>query len=102
MASDSRESVLPSNGLPEYTNGSDPGSQHLNNGYTIDDELVTTGDDPIAICGFSMMLPQGASTPQKFWDMLIEKRCASTEFPVDRLNATGFQRKVQSANTVRK
>lgn len=90
MALDSHASVRPYD------------EQYQDNGDTIAQDLLASNDDPIAICGFSMMLPQGASSPQKFWDMMMEKRCATTEFPSDRLNINGFQRKSQSGNTVRK
>ncbi|XDG08296.1 hypothetical protein ABKA04_007911 [Annulohypoxylon sp. FPYF3050] len=89
MASDSHASII-----RPYD------EQYQDNGDTIAQDLLAASDDPIAICGFSMMLPQGASSPQKFWDMMMEKRCATTEIPSDRLNINGFQRKSQSGNTV--
>ncbi|KAH9984908.1 ketoacyl-synt-domain-containing protein [Xylariaceae sp. FL0662B] len=100
MASSGREATRPCDGLLRCISTGDLGSQHLGTGDTIKEELATTSDDPIAICGFSMMLPQGASSPEKFWDMLMEKRCATTDFPFDRLNVNGFQRKTQSTNTI--
>lgn len=46
---------------------------------------------PLAIVGFSLRLPQDASTSaESFWSMLVEGRCASTPFPEDRLNVNGF------------
>ncbi|KAL9110460.1 MAG: hypothetical protein Q9227_005004 [Pyrenula ochraceoflavens] len=39
---------------------------------------------PLAIVGFSFRFPQEAVTTKGFWDMLIKKRCASTETPSDR------------------
>ncbi|PYI32692.1 putative polyketide synthase [Aspergillus indologenus CBS 114.80] len=41
---------------------------------------------PLAIVGLSFKLPQDAVTPESFWQMLVERRCATTEFPPDRLN----------------
>lgn len=41
---------------------------------------------PIAVIGFSLRFPGDAVAPEPFWKMLSEARCASTEFPKDRLN----------------
>ncbi|KAF4628668.1 hypothetical protein G7Y89_g9483 [Cudoniella acicularis] len=44
--------------------------------------------DPIAIVGFSLKFPQGAESPDSFWSMMVEGKCAATEFPEDRLSTT--------------
>ncbi|CAI7624844.1 unnamed protein product [Penicillium glandicola] len=41
---------------------------------------------PLAIVGLSLKFPQDAISSESFWDMIVEGRCASTEFPPDRLN----------------
>ncbi|OJJ38044.1 hypothetical protein ASPWEDRAFT_106140 [Aspergillus wentii DTO 134E9] len=41
---------------------------------------------PLAIVGLSLKFPQDAVSPQSFWKMIVEGRCASTDFPSDRLN----------------
>lgn len=46
--------------------------------------------EPLAVVGFSLKFPQEATTPQAFWKMLTEKRCAVTEWPKDRLNIDAF------------
>lgn len=46
--------------------------------------------DPIAIVGFSLKFPQDATSPEAFWKMMLEKRCAMTEWPKDRLNLEAF------------
>ncbi|TVY91260.1 Highly reducing polyketide synthase [Lachnellula willkommii] len=46
--------------------------------------------EPIAVVGMSMKFPQDAVTEESFWQMLLEKRCAATEFPEDRLNIGTF------------
>lgn len=46
--------------------------------------------EPLAIVGFSLKFPQEATTPDAFWKMLTEKRCAVTEWPKDRLNIDAF------------
>jgi hypothetical protein len=46
---------------------------------------------PIAVVGLSLKFPQEATSPEAFWKMLMEKRCAMTEVPSDRLNVDAFQ-----------
>ncbi|SDN50550.1 type I polyketide synthase [Allokutzneria albata] len=41
-------------------------------------------DEPIAIVALSCRYPGGASTPEKFWELLAEGRDAVGEFPTDR------------------
>lgn len=47
-------------------------------------------DESIAIIGFSLKFPQDATSSETFWDMLMQKRSACTEFPKDRLNVEAF------------
>ena len=46
--------------------------------------------EPIAIIGFALKYPQDATTPQAFWKMLEEKKCAMTAWPKDRINLKAF------------
>lgn len=46
--------------------------------------------EPIAIVGMSLRFPQEATDPEAFWSMLLQKRCAMTDWPRDRLNLTAF------------
>ena len=46
--------------------------------------------EPIAVVGFALQFPQGATSPEAFWQMLSEGRNAATEFPRDRLNIDAF------------
>lgn len=46
--------------------------------------------EPIAVIGFSLRMPQDAVTPQAFWTMLEEKKCAMTDWPKDRINVDAF------------
>ena len=46
--------------------------------------------EPIAIVGLAFRFPGGATSEDLFWDMLMEKRNVSSEFPPDRLNIDGF------------
>ncbi|KAL5041185.1 hypothetical protein BDW71DRAFT_213267 [Aspergillus fruticulosus] len=53
---------------------------------SLDDSL----SEPIAIVGLSLKFPQEATSPEAFWNMLVEKRCAMTEVPSDRYNIDAF------------
>jgi acyl transferase domain-containing protein len=41
---------------------------------------------PLAVVGMSYRFPGGSTSDQKFWDMLMAKRCASEDVPPDRFN----------------
>lgn len=71
-------------------------------GGQIDHDSELDGNDlePIAICGFSIKFPQEATSPDAFWEIMCEKRCAMTEFPESRMNKNGFYRKQNTRNTV--
>lgn len=56
-----------------------------NHGILEEDRL-----EPIAIIGLSLEFPQDATTPENFWKMLTEKRCAMTDWPKDRVNLDAF------------
>ncbi|OBT78885.1 Type I Iterative Polyketide synthase (PKS) [Pseudogymnoascus sp. 05NY08] len=45
---------------------------------------------PIAIVGMGCRFPQEATSPEKLWEMLYNKRHARTEVPKDRFNAEAF------------
>lgn len=45
---------------------------------------------PLAVVGMSLRFPQDADTAEAFWDMLISKRCASSDFPSERINISAF------------
>ena len=46
--------------------------------------------EPVAIIGMSFRFPGGAESPDDFWRMMIEKRCASAKVPPDRFNVDAF------------
>ncbi|OTA81899.1 hypothetical protein M434DRAFT_37315 [Hypoxylon sp. CO27-5] len=58
------------------------------------------GSNDVAICGFSIKFPGDATSAESFWQMLIEKRCAMTEFPASRFNKNGFYKEQKSLNTI--
>ena len=73
----------PSNGLNGYLSQQHDLSNHLPN--------QSPGEiEPIAVVGFSLRFPQDATSPETFWRMLTEGRCAMTDFPKDRMNVDAF------------
>ncbi|MCJ1384592.1 hypothetical protein MMC17_007710 [Xylographa soralifera] len=44
----------------------------------------------IAVIGLSLKFPDDATSAESFWDMLMNGRCASRDFPRDRANIEGF------------
>lgn len=54
------------------------------------DADMTDRLEPIAVVGLSLRFPQEATSPNAFWDMMVEKRCAMTEWPKERLNLEAF------------
>ena len=46
--------------------------------------------DSIAVIGFSLQFPQEATSSEAFWNMMANKRCATTEFPAKRLNPNAY------------
>ena len=45
---------------------------------------------PIAVVGFSARFPEDATSPEKFWEMLVENINVSKTFPPDRVNLDAF------------
>ncbi|KAI1480108.1 hypothetical protein F4774DRAFT_425201 [Daldinia eschscholtzii] len=45
---------------------------------------------PIAIIGMSFQFPDDATSAESFWSMMMEGRCASRDFPVDRLGGSAL------------
>ncbi|KAI1810305.1 putative polyketide synthase [Poronia punctata] len=64
------------------------------------DLLDGNDDEPIVICGLSIKFPQDALTPESFWGMLAERRCATTDFPPSRLALQGFHHEHNQPNTI--
>ncbi|KAI0392953.1 putative polyketide synthase [Xylariaceae sp. FL0594] len=57
-------------------------------------------NNDIAVCGFSLKFPGDAVSPESFWKMMVDKRCASRPFPANRFKGSGFHRKEGSLNTI--
>ncbi|PFH62884.1 hypothetical protein XA68_11440 [Ophiocordyceps unilateralis] len=49
-----------------------------------------TAPSPIAIVGMGLRLPGGISTPNEFWDLLVNKKDGRCRVPSDRFNINGF------------
>lgn len=84
------------------TAGLSNGQPHANmNGSQQEPGLDGHDNDAIAVCGFAIKFPEDATTPGKLWQMLLEKRCVSSDFPAERCNPEGFYQKNSRINTVR-
>lgn len=46
---------------------------------------------PIAIIGFSLKFPGEATSPEAFWEMLMNGKNVTTKFPSDRINHEAFR-----------
>lgn len=55
-----------------------------------DDQLKSDKLEPIAVIGFALKFPQEATSPEEFWQMLLQGRSAMTEVPKDRWNIDAF------------
>lgn len=54
-------------------------------GESMDDKL-----EPIAIVGLACRFPQEATSPEAFWQMMLEARSGMTDVPKDRFNIDAF------------
>ena len=60
-----------------------------------DDTLNSSSDpnnplEPLAIIGMAFEFPDGAVTDNAFWNMMVQKRCASKFYPAERMNIDSF------------
>lgn len=52
----------------------------------------TVGPGDVAIVGLSFRLPQGINTENSFWEMLVQRRNLSTDWPEERASIDSFQK----------
>ncbi|KAF7556654.1 hypothetical protein G7Z17_g1229 [Cylindrodendrum hubeiense] len=62
-------------------------------GASIATDPLSASVEPIAVCGMSLRLPGGISTPSQFWDLLVNKRDARSLIPESRFNADAYYSK---------
>ncbi|KAI9170607.1 Lovastatin diketide synthase LovF 15 [Paramyrothecium foliicola] len=55
---------------------------------------------PVAICGMGLRLPGGSSTPQQFWDFLVNKGDARGPVPSSRYNVSAYHETSKRPTTV--
>ena len=46
--------------------------------------------EPIAVVGYSLKFPEGATSSEKFWQMLANGRSAMSDVPKERFNLDAF------------
>jgi hypothetical protein len=97
------------NGHPNGTNGYANGSLQENginggslangtNGAHMDD--ANKKAIPVAICGMGLRLPGGSSTPQEFWEFLVNKGDARGRIPMSRYNVSAYHETTKRPTTV--
>lgn len=47
--------------------------------------------EPIAIVGYSFRFPGDATDSKAFWNMMMEKRCAMSDTPEDRISISQWK-----------
>jgi acyl transferase domain-containing protein len=62
---------------------------------------VVSGSEPIAVVGMACRLPGGATSPDAFWQLLLEGRDAITEVPRDRWHPEWFDGYLDPADRAR-
>ncbi|KAI1864640.1 hypothetical protein JX265_008364 [Neoarthrinium moseri] len=55
---------------------------------------------PVAICGMGLRLPGGSSTPQEFWEFLVNKGDARGRVPKSRYNVSAYHETSKRPTTV--
>lgn len=104
-----------SNGVT-HTNGANGINGHVNghsheNGINGDSHVdVVNGTNginstnekaiPIAICGMGLRIPGGASTPQEFWEFLVNKGDGRVRVPMSRYNVSAYHETNKRPTTV--
>ena len=80
------DQVLQTSPTMEGSNGYVHGNGHVHDvGLLQPDKL-----DPIAVVGLALRFPQDATSPEAFWQMLLEGRSALTDVPPDRYHVDSF------------
>ncbi|PVH93893.1 ketoacyl-synt-domain-containing protein [Periconia macrospinosa] len=51
--------------------------------------------EPIAVVGLGLRFPGDAINPKAFWEFLINRQCAASSWPKDRVNIASFKNPVQ-------
>jgi hypothetical protein len=55
---------------------------------------------PIAICGIGLRIPGGSSTPEEFWEFLVNKGDAKQRVPESRYNVSAYHETSKRPTTV--
>jgi Beta-ketoacyl synthase, N-terminal domain len=95
-----------SNGNNGFSNGREgfsSGHEGFANGHDHDlgcssESSRQNGDglEPIAVIGMALKFPQDATSPEAFWQMLMEGRSAMTNVPEERFNVDAFYKSASS------
>ena len=55
--------------------------------------------EPIAIVGMALELPQDATSPESFWQMMMGGQSARSDVPSERFNINGFYHPTEDRNS---
>jgi hypothetical protein len=80
-----------------HTNGTN-GTSHTNGIEDITDNVEL--HMPMAICGMALRLPGGSSSPEEFWDFLINKGDARMRVPESRYNVAAYHTNIKRPGSV--
>ncbi|KAI1098293.1 putative polyketide synthase [Jackrogersella minutella] len=84
-----------------YQNGHATNSADSSDGSVKDNPNAGGHFVPIAICGMACRLPGGVSSPQQFWDFLIEGRDGRSRVPKTRYNTDAYFSRTGKPGTTR-
>jgi hypothetical protein len=79
-------SSLPNGFRSGYQNSHSVPSEPIDGTDLVDSDKL----EPIAIVGFSFRFPGKATDSKAFWQMMMDKRCAVTDSPEDRISVSGW------------
>ncbi|KAH3950534.1 hypothetical protein HBI56_154300 [Parastagonospora nodorum] len=103
-----QENGINGNGNNGYANGTfhengTDGESHvsdLNGTDGLHVDGVSEKAVPVAICGIGLRLPGGSSTPQEFWEFLVNKGDARGRVPTSRYNVSAYHETSKRPTTV--
>lgn len=82
-------------------NGYGRRNAHSQSNENLQDGASSAPLEPMAICGMALRLPGGVTSPEDFWNFLIEKRDARSRIPESRYNIAAYHSKTGKPGTIK-
>lgn len=79
----------------DHCYGADGVLKNYIDGHADEGRSQSGGEDklePIAIIGMGLKFPQDATTPEAFWEMMLNGKSARSDVPSERFDINGFYR----------